>query len=435
MEYIQLTLDDYLKSKTEIRENLGGIVKSFVRIGWQLTRIDRSKAYEMDGYKNIAEFAKAEYDMNPTGVSRFMSVYETYSLDGDTPELKEQYKDFNFSQLTEMLQLEEKDRGIFRPETKREDIREFKAFARENENNPEELLNWKDAKTPEEKLKATILEFFREKEGLLNIIFSSEAYRSGDIRELAELVNPSGGTSYRKGTVFLMLYGPEDQIMVKIFGEEPWKITWEEFFSVMQAIFGEAAAGSRTYENFFGTEDKEDKEDKQEDPAATGAQAPDKEGGPEEEKPDQEAGVREGQIPGQDNIMNHPEYMPGIAPAQKTEEQKYNEEQSRIDRETKMKLEEMEDEEIMEHLPSDEGPKTHQIRMPSKYYDDVEAGIMSFWFTKGDFRVGETLNMMEFSEGRHTGRVIKAEITYILDDYTGLEEGFAIMAIRILDTM
>lgn len=424
MEYIQLTLDDYLKSKTEIRENLGGIVKSFVRIGWQLTRIDRSKAYEMDGYKNIAEFAKAEYDMNPTGVSRFMSVYETYSLDGDTPELKEQYKDFNFSQLTEMLQLEEKDRGIFRPETKREDIREFKAFARENENNPEELLNWKDAKTPEEKLKATILEFFREKEGLLNKIFSSEAYRSGDIRELAELVNPSGGTSYRKGTVFLMLYGPEEQIMVKIFGEEPWKITWEEFFSVMQAIFGEAAAGSRTYENFFGPGDNQGTSEKSEEKGM------DEERGQKEED-------REEDIPGQDNIMNHPEYLPEteIAPAQKTEEQKYSEEQARIDRKTKKKLEEMEDEEKMNHLPSDEGPKVHQIRMPAKYYDDVAAGIMSFWFCKGEFRVGESLNMMEFSEGRHTGRGIKAEVTYILDDYTGLEEGYCILAIKILDAM
>lgn len=430
MEYIQLTLDDYLKSKTEIRENLGGIVKSFVRIGWQLTRIDRSKAYEMDGYKNIAEFAKAEYDMNPTGVSRFMSVYETYSLDGDTPELKEQYKDFKFSQLTEMLQLEEKDREIFRPETKREDIREFKAFEKENKNNPEDLLNWKDAKTPKEKLKATILEFFREKEGLLDKVFSSEAYRSGNIRELAELVNPSGGTSYRKGTVFLMLYGPEEPIMVKVFGEEPQKITWEEFFSVMQEIFGDAAAGSRTYENFFR------KEDKQEATAEPEDQGPDKEYETTEEKrPDQEAGVQEEQIPGQDSIMNHPEYMPGIAPAQKSEEQKYNEEQSRIDRESKKKLEEMEDEEKMKHLPSDEGPKTHQIRMAAKYYDDVAAGIMSFWFSKGDFRVGETLNMMEFSEGRHTGRVIKAEITYILDDYSGLEEGYAIMAIRLLDAM
>lgn len=39
---------------------------------------------------------------------------------------------------------------------------------------------------------------------------------------------------------------------------------------------------------------------------------------------------------------------------------------------------------------------------------------------------------MEFAEGRHTGRVIRAEITYILDDYTGLEEGYCIMAIRVL---
>lgn len=429
MEYVQLTLDDYIKSKTEIRENLGGIVKSFVRIGWQLTRIDRSKAYEMDGYKSIAEFAKAEYDMNPTGVSRFMSVYETYSVDGDTPELKEQYKDFKFSQLTEMLQLEEEDREIFRPETKREDIREFKAFEKENRNNPEDLLNWKDAKTSEEKLKATVLEFFREKTGMLDEVLSSEAYRSGDIRELAELVNPSGGMSYRKGTVFLMFYGPGEQIVVKIFGEEPQKITWEEFFSVMQEIFGEAAAGSRTYENFFGPGDDQGTSEESEEKGL------DEERG-QKEAEDCEEDIQEEQIPGQDNILNHPEYLPKaeIAPAQKTEEQKYSEEQAGIDRKTKKKLEEMEDEEKMSHLPSDEGPKVHQIRMPMKYYDDVTAGIMSFWFCKGEFRVGENLNMMEFSEGRHTGRTIRAEITYILDDYTGLEDGYCIMAIRVLET-
>ena len=71
-----------------------GIVKSFVRIGWQLTRINNSRAYELDGYKSIAEFARAEYDMSPSGVSRFMNVYEKYSVEGDTPELQERYKDF-----------------------------------------------------------------------------------------------------------------------------------------------------------------------------------------------------------------------------------------------------------------------------------------------------------------------------------------------------
>ena len=51
-----------------------------------------------------------------------------YSVQGDTPELREQYRDFNFSQLTEMLQLPEDDHAMIRPETKREDIRDLKKF-------------------------------------------------------------------------------------------------------------------------------------------------------------------------------------------------------------------------------------------------------------------------------------------------------------------
>lgn len=162
MEYVQLSMDEYIQSKNDIKNNLGGIVKSFVRIGWQLTRIDRSGAYKNDGYSSIAEFAAAEYGMTRTGVSRFMNVYETYSTDGDTPELKEQYREFKFSQLTELLQVQEADRQMFTPEVKREDIREFQRFEKENEADPARLLDWKDAKSPEEKLKATIQEFCRE---------------------------------------------------------------------------------------------------------------------------------------------------------------------------------------------------------------------------------------------------------------------------------
>lgn len=125
MEYMQLSMDDYIQSKNEIKQELGGIVKSFVRIGWQLTRIDKSGAYKHDGYNTIAEFARTEYGMNPSGVSRFMKVYEKYSVPGDIPELKEQYREFKFNNLVEMLQLPEEDQQIFHPEDKREDIREL----------------------------------------------------------------------------------------------------------------------------------------------------------------------------------------------------------------------------------------------------------------------------------------------------------------------
>lgn len=118
----------------------------------------------------------------------------------------------------------------------------------------------------------------------------------------------------------------------------------------------------------------------------------------------------------------------------KTEEQKYSEKQNKIDRETKRKLEEQEDEEKMNHLPSDAGQQVYQLRLPGSCYEDTKNGIKTFELRKKEkeYRKGDILELMEFTEGRHTGRVIRAEITYILDDYTGLEEGYCIMAIRVL---
>ena len=150
MEYTQLTLDDYIQCKNDIKNNLGTIVKSFVRIGWLLTRIDKSGAYKNDGYSTISEFAQAEYGMNKSGTSRFMKIYEKYSVLGDTPELKDEYKDFNQSQLTEMLQIPEEDYAMLHPEANKEDFRELKRFNKENDSNPVNLWNWKEAKTPEE---------------------------------------------------------------------------------------------------------------------------------------------------------------------------------------------------------------------------------------------------------------------------------------------
>ena len=144
------------------------------------------------------------------------------------------------------------------------------------------------------------------------------------------------------------------------------------------------------------------------------------------------------QIPGQDNILNHPEYMPKteIAPAQKTEEQKYNEQQAKIDRKTKEKLREKEDQKKMEHLPSDEPKKVKQLRMPSSYYYDVLEGRMLFWFCKNyKYHTGDRMDLMEFKEGRHTGRSIQTEITYIFDDHTGLEDGYCILGIKVLGTI
>ena len=126
------------------------------------------------------------------------------------------------------------------------------------------------------------------------------------------------------------------------------------------------------------------------------------------------------------------------AEAYKTEEQKYSEEQDRIDRETKKKLREMQQDEKMNNLPSDAsagGQKIHQIRLSSKYFDDVCSGKKSFEFRKNDrnYKVGDILEMTEFKDGKNTGRMVRVIVTYFLDGFTGMEDGYCILGTSLVN--
>ena len=125
------------------------------------------------------------------------------------------------------------------------------------------------------------------------------------------------------------------------------------------------------------------------------------------------------------------------AEAEKTDEQRYSEEQDAIDRQTKKKLQERADAEKMEHLPSegDTEHKQHEIKIVASYYEDVISGKKSFELRKNDrgYKQGDSLKMLEFKDGKHTGRTIDADIIYMLEDYTGLTEGYCILGIRVTD--
>ena len=432
-EYTQLTMDlgQYREAKEEIKRDLGGIVKSFVRIGWQLSRIERSEAYKLDGYGSLAEFAREEYDMTPSGVSRFVSVYEKYS-DGETPELKEQYREFKFAQLTEMLQIPEEEHEMFRPEAKREAIRDFKAYEKENESDPENLTRW--LQEPEDNLGKAVMEFFRENKDITNGLFGSRAYPD-DIKEMAEIVNPSGNTHFRHKTVFIMMYDYNAGLMINEFGSSPQKMSWQDFFEKVKEIFRGKESGAGTWEACFtdqipGQDSIENHPEYM--PVPENAENPEKRGNsPSQTDPEGHEDQPAAAEPVPDEINGH--QIIGIAPAQKKDA--YEQQQAKIDRETKRKLEEMEDREKMEHLPSDDGPKVHQIELAATFYGDVAAGRKTFELRKNDrdYRVGQVLELMEFHDGSHTGRVIHADIVYMLEDFTGLQEGYCILGIQVRD--
>ena len=125
------------------------------------------------------------------------------------------------------------------------------------------------------------------------------------------------------------------------------------------------------------------------------------------------------------------------AEAEKTDEQRYSEEQDAIDRQTKKKLQERADAEKMEHLPSEGNieHKQHELKIVASDYEDVISGKKSFELRKNDrgYKQGDSLKMLEFKDGKHTGRTIDADIIYMLEDYTGLTEGYCILGIRVTD--
>ncbi len=225
MEYVQITLNDWAEMKQKLRRELLGVKQSFVRIGYALRKIDDNRLYEQDGYKSVAEFAKAEYGLEGSTVSRFMSINREYSVDGYSEILKDEYAEFGRSQLEEMLKLPESDRKMIQPEASRSDIRELKRW---NKEAPEQGAA--DDKTE------LIRKFLKENESILEELRSAEDFQAGkfDSKKLVEIVNPSGNRAYKKGLFFLMMYEPCCKI--KKFGGTPEEMPWPVFFQTAKDI-------------------------------------------------------------------------------------------------------------------------------------------------------------------------------------------------------
>lgn len=119
--------------------------------------------------------------------------------------------------------------------------------------------------------------------------------------------------------------------------------------------------------------------------------------------------------------------------AQKTDEERYNEEQAAIDRETQKKLREMQQEEKMQHLPSD-GRKEKTIRVsPDKMKAVAIDHTRPYMILKNDdYREGDTVKLIEFAEGRTTGNTADMKIICMDDDTTSsaLEEGYCVIALQ-----
>lgn len=133
---------------------------------------------------------------------------------------------------------------------------------------------------------------------------------------------------------------------------------------------------------------------------------------------------------------NHCDQYINKAEAEKTDEQKYNEQQDAIDRETKRKLQEREDEKKMDRLPSDSETQIERIRLSQAVFEGVMEGKKPYLIIKNDkVRVGMVIDALEFVYGKATGRELHLEVICMdnAETSSAVEDGYSIIGIRQQD--
>lgn len=244
-DYYQMTIEDWLASKTEeIRQEMNKAAQSFVAIGYKLREV-RDSGNLSEG-ETITDYAKREFGLSSSTTSRFIAISEKF---GDGLELKQEFVGIGSAKLQEMLTLSDADCELITRDTTVKQIREIKAF--ENEKH-EELK----AEVVEEvqfgAFEKCIIDFFKDKPELLNSIVKAEYLETEDYRKAADLLSPNGSTTHKKGIIFLFMYGFDDGIRYKVFGErEPRSMTYIAFINTIRDIYP-GADTLNPHEAFYG---------------------------------------------------------------------------------------------------------------------------------------------------------------------------------------
>ena len=118
-----ISLED---AKTFIKSNITTAARSFIAIGFYLKCVRDRGLFAEDNYQDVWEFAKSEYGISKSTASRYMSMNDRFSEDGNSPNIKTEYKAFGKSQLQEMLYLEDEQLEQVKPGDRVEDIRNLR---------------------------------------------------------------------------------------------------------------------------------------------------------------------------------------------------------------------------------------------------------------------------------------------------------------------
>ena len=135
-----MTITSYSDLREQLHQELSRTATGFVRIGYLLKKARDTDILKEEGYRNVNEFASAEFGLDKTQVSRFIRINDRFSEGGNSDKIQEKYAQYGSAKLSLMLTLPDEINEELSPEMSKTDIQAIKEeYDEENKISPIEL--------------------------------------------------------------------------------------------------------------------------------------------------------------------------------------------------------------------------------------------------------------------------------------------------------
>ena len=102
---MEIQISSYQQFKQALDAEIQREAEGFVKIGYLLRVARDTDVLNGSGYENVNDFAKKEYGLDSSQVSRFISINERFSEGGYSDRLETHFEGFGVAKLSIMLQL------------------------------------------------------------------------------------------------------------------------------------------------------------------------------------------------------------------------------------------------------------------------------------------------------------------------------------------
>lgn len=127
MEEITNYEERYRKYKQELDGAFTQAAEKFVLIGYLLREAVETDVLRSSGYKNMEEFAYAEYGVDASQANRFININRRFSEGGNSKQLKQQYQGIGSSKLAVMLTIPDEINEVLPKNLTKEELKEIQA--------------------------------------------------------------------------------------------------------------------------------------------------------------------------------------------------------------------------------------------------------------------------------------------------------------------